>query len=130
MRTMAFVEDINASQTYLGHVGDGIGVIHELPLVHFDLSEGVDGQEELPLVSAHFGRTDPFDELGVLVDQPRLSEDVGGRVFQPLCQLSVHHEIMDVFFCPRQFQLSRDDSHKESRTSGTLNTDNASFISQ
>jgi hypothetical protein len=28
------------------------------------------------------GRTDSFDQLGVLVDEPSLTEDVGSRIFQ------------------------------------------------
>ncbi len=28
------------------------------------------------------GRTDSFDQLGVLVDEPSLTEDIGSRIFQ------------------------------------------------
>lgn len=60
------------NKQYLGHIGDGVGVVHELALVHFDLAQRVDGQQELALVRAYSTRNDTFDQLSVFVDEPRL----------------------------------------------------------
>ena len=38
----------------------------------------------------------------------------------PLGQLGVHHEVVDVFFGPRELQLSRDHGNEERRTAGAL----------
>ena len=38
----------------------------------------------------------------------------------PLCQLGVHHEVVDVFFGPRELHLSREHSNEERRTAGAL----------
>lgn len=36
------------------------------------------------------------------------------------CELSVHHEIVDVLFCPGQLHLTGYDGHKKRCASGTL----------
>ena len=38
----------------------------------------------------------------------------------PLCKLVVHHEVVDVFFGPRELELSRDHGNEERRTAGAL----------
>ena len=38
----------------------------------------------------------------------------------PLCELGVHHEVVDVFFGPRELELSRDHGNEERRTAGAL----------
>ena len=42
------------------------------------------------------------------------------RPTYPLCELGVHHEVVDVFFGPRELQLSRDHGNEERRTAGAL----------
>ena len=38
----------------------------------------------------------------------------------PLCELGVHHEVVDVFFGPRELELSRDHGNEERRAAGAL----------
>ena len=66
---------------YLGHVSDGIGVVHQFALVHFDFAQGVDGQQEFTLMSTHASGHHALHQFGMLVNQPRLPQDVGCRVF-------------------------------------------------
>ena len=42
------------------------------------------------------------------------------RPTYPLCKLVVHHEVVDVFFGPRELHLSREHSNEERRTAGAL----------
>ena len=97
----------------------------------------------------HPGRADPLHQLGVLVDQPRLAKHVRGGVFQlrdkkelikssqrtvllssshPLCELSVHHEVVDVFFGPRKLQLPRHHGNEKRRAAGALEESRISLI--
>ena len=55
--------------------------------------------------------------------RPRPSASVSPSVRRPtypLCELGVHHEVVDVFFGPRELQLSRDHGNEERRTAGAL----------
>lgn len=67
---------------YLGHVRDGIGVVHKLALIHLDFAQRVDGEQELALVRADAARHDALHEFRVLVDEPRLAQHVGRRILQ------------------------------------------------
>ena len=67
---------------YLGHVRNSVGVVHQLALVHFDLPQRVDGQQELALVRPHSTGHDAFHQFRVLVDEPSLAQNVGRRVLQ------------------------------------------------
>ena len=58
-----------------------------------------------------------------LPSRPRPSASVSPSVRRPtypLCELGVHHEVVDVFFGPRELQLSRDHGNEERRTAGAL----------
>lgn len=42
------------------------------------------------------------------------------KTTHPLRELSIHHEVVDVFLCPSQLQFPRDDSHEQRRAASTL----------
>lgn len=70
------------SLLYLGHVSNGVSVVQQLTLVHFDFAQSVNGQQKLALMGADPSGLDPFHQFGMLVDEPGLAEDVCSRVFQ------------------------------------------------
>lgn len=53
---------------YLGHISDGVGIVHQFALVHLDLSQRVDGQQKLALMGADPARVNAFHQFRVLVD--------------------------------------------------------------
>ena len=68
--------------THLGHVRDGIGVVHQFALIHLDFTQRVDGEQKLALVRADPARHDALHQFRVLVDEPRLAQHVRRRILQ------------------------------------------------